>query len=128
MTTASREHGRKWINAFLAIACAVLGFVVIRFTQQLGEWFDLEAKIKNFLLVSQALGVAVGLGSFVVASKRKDLMDYLNEVYGELVKVIWPDGDSVTKLTIGIVIGLSIVSTILVSIDFIVRKILELIY
>ncbi len=128
MNVITQDDGKKWINAFLAIACIVLGFVVIRFTHQLGEWFDLEAKINHYLLISQGVGVVVALTTFVVALKKKVVMDYLSEVYAELIKVVWPDNDSVVKLTVGIIVALCIVSAILVSIDFIFSKLLDLIY
>ncbi len=128
MNLTTQDDGRKWINAFLAISCVILGFVVIRFSYQLGEWFDLEAKINHYLLVAQGAGVFVALSVFLIALKKRVVMDYLAEVYAELVKVVWPDNDSVVKLTVGIVIALCIVSAILVSIDFIFSKLLDLIY
>lgn len=128
MSIIRSEDSRKWINTLIA-SCAVLaGYASIRFIVQLGEWFDLEAKVGNFLGVTQGAGVLIGLAVFVGVSKNKKAMTLLNEVYGELVKAVWPQKDAIVKITIGLVVSLSIVSLIFVAIDLMFRKILEFIY
>ena len=128
MSIVKKEVSKKWINAFVAIVAILIGYSSIVFINQLGEWFDLESKVQYFLGWTQGVGVVVGLGCFLYAVKSETIMKYLNEVYTELTKVVWPDNDSVVKVTIGIVIALSIVSSIFVSIDFGFRKLLALIY
>ena len=128
MSLVRVEDGKKWINAFVAIISIIAGFVTIRFMGQMSEWFDLEAKVTNFLALSQGLGIVIGLGTFVAILKNKNASSHMEEVYAELVKVVWPDKDSVLKMTVGLVIAVSIVSGIFVLIDFTFRKILELVY
>ena len=60
--------------------------------------------------------------------KSKTAYTHLNEVYSELVKVVWPEKDSVLKVTIGIVIGLTFVSLILLGVDYACRTILGFLY
>jgi preprotein translocase subunit SecE len=122
------EDGKKWINAFVAIISIIAGFVTIRFAGQLSEWFDLEAKVSNFLAISQGLGILIGLVTFIGILKNKNASTHMQEVYSELVKVVWPDKDSVLKMTVGLVIAVSVISGIFVLIDFTFRKILELVY
>ena len=128
MSLVRVEDGKKWINAFVAIISIIAGFVAIRFAGQLSEWFDLEAKVSNFLAISQAVGILIGLVTFIGILKNKNASTHMQEVYSELVKVVWPDKDSVLKMTVGLVIAVSIISGIFVLIDFTFRKILELIY
>ena len=128
MSIVKQEDGKKWINSLIAIISLLAGFVTIRFVEQMGEWFDLEAKVGSFLALTQGAGIVVGVLTFVIIFKNKKASTLLNEVYGELVKVVWPDKDSVLKITVGLVIGLGIVSAIFVLVDFVFRKILELIY
>ncbi|OUR94022.1 preprotein translocase subunit SecE [Halobacteriovorax marinus] len=128
MTLVRVEDGKKWINTFVAILSILAGFVAIRFMAQLGEWFDLEAKITSYLVVSQAIGILIGLGTFVGILKNKNASTHMQEVYSELVKVVWPDKDSVMKMTVGLVIAVSVISGIFVMVDFTFRKILELLY
>lgn len=128
MSIVKKEDGKKWINSFVAIISIISGFLTIRFVQQMSEWFDLEAKINNFVLISQGIGVVVGLSIFISIFKNKNAASHLSEVYEELVKVVWPDRDTVFKVTIGIVISLAIVSAIFVGVDYLFRALLDLFY
>ncbi|RLA61624.1 MAG: preprotein translocase subunit SecE [Epsilonproteobacteria bacterium] len=128
MSILKSEDSKKWINALVAMIAVLSGFVSIRFTETMGEWFDLEAKVGNFLAMSQGIGVAVGLLTFFVVYKNKKAMAYLNGVFSELIKVIWPEKDAVVKATIGIIIGVSIFSGLFVLVDFLCQKVLNLIY
>ncbi len=128
MSIIKIEDGKKWINSFLAIISLIVGFVTIRFIEQMSEWFELEAKISNFHMGTQVLGVVIGFATFVYGAKSGKVMGHLKEVFGELVKVIWPDKDSVVKVTIGIIIGLIITSGIFVGVDYAIQSLLKLVY
>ena len=128
MNLLKKEDQKKWLNAFIALGSILVAFITIRFVMQLGEWFDLEAKIQYFRGVAQGVGILVGLLLFVIISKHQKAKVFLDEVYGELLKVIWPDQDSVVKMTVGIVIGISIVSSLLVFVDYMFRSLLALLY
>lgn len=128
MSIVRKEDGKKWINSFVAVVSIITGFLAIRFIQQLSEWFDLEAKVDNFVLISQGVGVVVGLALFIGIFKSKSASSHLGEVYDELVKVVWPDRDTIFKVTVGIVISLAIVSAIFVGVDYLFRAMLDLFY
>ena len=128
MSIVKSENAPKWINAFVAIVSVIAGFVAIRFLDFTGQWFELEAQIPNFLVITQAVGVIVGLGTFAWIKKSAKASGHLKEVYAELVRVVWPDKDTVIKLSIGIMIAVTIISGILLVIDFVARSLLELIY
>ncbi len=128
MSILKIEDKNKWINAFVAISSMLAAYVTIVFVKLLGEWFDLEAKIPNFLVLAQVFGILVGIATFVLVLKNSKAMGYLNDVYGELVKVAWPDKDSILKSTIGIIIGVAILAGLFVLVDFIVQKLLALVY
>ena len=128
MSIIKSEDEKKWINAFLVLCSILLGFVTIRFMEQMGEWFDLEAKVTYYIALTQGAGFAAGALGFLIALKNKFTQSYLNEVYHELTKVVWSDKDTAIKLTIGIVISLSIVSVIFVLVDYIFQQTLALIY
>lgn len=128
MAILKSEDKSKWVNGFVAILCVFVAYICIQFIATLGEWFDLEAKVNYFIILGQVLGVVIGLLTFLVVMKNKNAIQYLDEVYGELVKVIWPDKDAVLKATVGIIIGISIVSGFLVFVDWGCRQLLGLIY
>lgn len=128
MSLLKSEDNKKWINFFVAVVSIFVGFLVIRFSAQMSEWFDLEAKVSHFKMVAQAVGIFAGLTVFLLVQKSREAGSYLNQVYVELVKVIWPDSESVAKSTVGIVVGLAIMSGIFVGVDTLFRAILNLIY
>jgi preprotein translocase subunit SecE len=128
MSLVKSEDKTKWINSFVAICSGISTYIVIRFLGQMSEWFDLEAKISNFQYVTQGVGILFGLGIFLAVVKNAKAMGHMSEVYAELVKVIWPDRETVVKHTIGIIIGLVIISSIFVGVDSGFRWLLSLIY
>jgi preprotein translocase subunit SecE len=128
MSIIKSEDSRKWITAITVIAAVLAGFVVYKFANQMGDWFDLETKISNYSIVAQGLGFIAGLGTFIYILKNSETSTYLQEVYNELLKVVWPSKDATVKMTIGIAIALVIVSAIFTTVDFIFKKILEFVY
>lgn len=128
MSIIKSEDSSKWINALVAIGAALSGFIVTKFVDQLGNWFDLEAKISSFTVVSQGLGVLVGLVFFVFVLKNDKSSTYLQDVYNELLKVVWPSKDTTLKMTAGLVVALVIVAGIFVFVDFVFKKILAFVY
>lgn len=123
-----KTTGNKWINATVAIGALLLGYIITQFVSQLGEWFDLEAKVQYFGGWAQGLGVAFGLVGFIVVTRNPVCIAYLQEVYGELTKVIWPEKEGVVKLTVGIIIGVVLLSVILSLIDLAARHLLGYLY
>ena len=114
------KDSKRWINSFVAILSVLFGMICISFFEQLGEWFDLEASMQYFQAVIQVSGVLFGLGFFMYCSNsNKNSVSLLNEVYAELVKVVWPERDVVVKMTIGVVVGVTIISSIFVLTDFV---------
>jgi len=128
MSIIKAENSKKWINTFIALMAILLAYLTIKFIGQLGEWFDLEAKVPYFLGVSQGIGILAGVSGFIIVQKNSIARSHLDEVYSELVKVIWPDSESVVKSTIGILIGLAILSSVFVGVDYLFRELLNLIY
>ena len=128
MSLLKAENSKKWINFLIAIAGIVVGFILIRFLGQMGEWLDLESKIPSYLVLCQAVGVIAGISFFAFIYKNERAMGYMDEVYGELIKVVWPDKDSTIKLTVGIIIGIGITSAVFLLVDFIFNEVINLIY
>ena len=128
MSLIKSEDSGKWINGLAALISVVCGFLVSKFIDQMGIWIDLETKLPNISLISQVLGVLVGVIIFVYLLKSSKTSSYLNEVYDELVKVVWPTKDATMKITIGVGVALIIVASIFVSVDFVFKKILSVVY
>ncbi len=128
MSLIKIEDKQKWINAFMIIAAVFAGYIANSFVYQLSDWFDLDARVQGFKVLPYAVALLAGVGTFLILRFRKEVGQHLDEVYTELVKVIWPDRDSTFKVTIGIMIAVAIVSALLVLVDFVVNQVLNLIY
>lgn len=128
MGALKEADSSKWINALIVIGAVLLAYIFNAFVLQMGEWFDLEAKVPNFILVSQITSIVIGFVSFIYVLKNKQSYGYLQEVYGELTKVIWPDKDSTVKLTITIVIGVALAGAFLSLADLGIKEVLNLLY
>ena len=125
MNTATQNEGRKWINTGVALTAILVGYVFLSFEQQLNEWFELEAKISNFLYLSQGIAVLLGLGVFIALVKNEKSASFLNETYGEMVKVVWPDRSETARHTVGIIIGVTIAGFVFGIFDFLASTILS---
>lgn len=127
MSLATKDNSKKWIQASVAITCILLGYVVNSFFVQMSEWFELETMIKNFTYVAQGLAVLIGFSVFVYIMKNEKTSTFLNDVYHEAIKVIWPDKNDTVKQTIVIMIGVTIVGFILGLFDITATWLLSLI-
>lgn len=124
---AVSESGKKWIQTSVAIVCMLVGYVLISFFETLGDWYELESKIPNFIASAQVLSVLISLGVFIYIMKNPKISSFLSEVYQETVKVVWPDKNQTVRHTIGIMIGVTIVGFILGFFDFTATWLLSLI-
>ena len=86
MSIIKSEDSSKWINALVAIAAVLSGFIVAKFVDQLGTWFDLEAKISSFSVLSQGLGVLAGVLIFIFILKIQFAFRY--NLYYNTISII----------------------------------------
>ncbi len=127
MSLTTEDSGRKWIQTSVAICCLLLVYTLIKFFAQIGDWFDLESVIPQFMMVGQLLSVLISLGVFLYIMKNPTTSSFLSDVYQETMKVVWPDKNETVKHTIGIMIGVTIVGFILGIFDFVATWLLSLI-
>lgn len=127
MSLATKDNSKKWIQASVAVTCILTGYVINSFFVQLSEWFELETMIKNFTYVAQGLSVLIGFSVFVYIMKNEKTSTFLNDVYHEAIKVVWPDRNDTVKQTIVIMIGVTIVGFILGIFDITATWLLSLI-
>ena len=128
MSSTMKDDGTKWIQTTITLCCLMLSYILIRFFGQIGEWFDLESKITQYLIISQVVAVLVSLGVFIYVMKNPVISTFLKEVYQEAIKVVWPDKNETVKHTIGIMIGVTIVGFLLGLFDFVATWLLSLIH
>lgn len=118
MAVASNEEGKKWIQATVAVVCILAGYVLISFFEKLAEWFALETMIPYFFGVTQVVSVLIALGAYIVIMKNPKSSDFLQNVYQEVMKVVWPDRQQTWRHTFVILIAVTIFGFIFGFFDF----------
>ena len=118
MAVASNDEGKKWIQAAIAVACILLGYILISFFEKIDEWFALETMIPYYAVVSQVLSVGIALGTYIFLMRNPKSADFLTNVYQEILKVVWPDSQQTWRHTIVIMIAVTIMGFIFGFFDF----------
>ncbi len=114
---ADNNDGRKWIYGGLALGCFFLFQILYRFFLQLGDWFELEVKIANFMIVAQMVAIAFSALAFLIVIKHKTSSRFLVETYNEMIKVVFPDRSETFRTTLVVMVLVTIVGFILGMFD-----------
>jgi preprotein translocase SecE subunit len=127
MSVASNEEGKKWIQASLAVVCILLGYVLVSFFEKMAEWFALEAVIPSYSVITQVLSVAVAGGTYFYVIRTPKTSEFLDNVYQETMKVVWPDRQQTWRHTFVIMVAVTIMGFIFGFFDFGANFLLSLI-
>lgn len=127
MSTSVNRDEKKWIQTSVAILCMIVGYILILFFDQLGEWFELESKIPFYVLGSRILAVLAGIGVFSTIMIHPESSSYLKEVYQEAIKVVYPDKNETVRHTFQIIILVTIIGFLLYLFDVIANYLLSMI-
>ncbi len=118
MSVASNTEGKKWIQTAVVLVCALLFYVLVSFFEKLADWFALETKIPYYFGVSQFISVVIGFATYVFIFKNPKSNDFLNNVYQEVMKVVWPDRQQTWRHTFVIMIAVTIMGFVFGFFDF----------
>lgn len=118
MAVASNEEGKKWIQASLAVVCILLGYVLISFFEKMAEWFSLETMVPYYYALSQVVSVLVAAATFIYIIRTPKTSEYLNDVYHEVMKVVWPNSQQTWRHTFVIMIAVTIMGFVFGFFDF----------
>ncbi len=128
MSTTGQAVQQKWLRAIIVLFAILIGFIANGFLLQIGDWTELESKIKFYKLWINGLAVVVTIATAFILFTHKKWKQQLEEIYTEAIKVVWPDKNETVRSTVGIVIGVTIVGFVLGLFDFIVSRLLTLIH
>jgi preprotein translocase subunit SecE len=118
MSVASNEEGKKWIQTAVLVACGLLTYILINFFEKLADWFTLETKIPYYFGITQVVSVLIGLVTFVSVFRNPKSSEFLNNVYQEVMKVVWPDRQQTWRHTFVIMIAVTIMGFVFGFFDF----------
>lgn len=118
MAVASNDEGKKWIQAAVAVACILAGYILISFFEKMAEWFALESVVPYFYGITQGLSVVAAIATYFVIIKNPKSSDFLSDVYQEVLKVVWPNTQQTWRHTFVIMIAVTIFGFIFGFFDF----------
>lgn len=115
--SVNQQDGKKWIQAAIVLFSASMAYVGLSFIEQVNGLWDLEAKVEHFSAIANLFAVVVGVSTFLLIIKNKKASTFLNDVYIEFRKVVFPERDVTWRHTFGIMVGVGIVGFILWLVD-----------
>lgn len=117
----------KWINTFLFVASVIVGYLFNTFLVKIGVWFELESKISYFKYLQLILSLVVVVSTLIYVRSRTDLMTFLFETFYELTKVVFPDKNQSFRLSIFVIIWVTIIGFVLTVFDWAARLLITMI-
>lgn len=114
---SNQQDGKKWIQAAVVLFSATIAYITLSFIEQVNDLWDLEAKIAYFSIVSNIVAFLMGLITFIIIVKNKKTSQFLDEVYAEFIKVVFPERDITWRHTFGIMVGVGVIGFILWLVD-----------
>jgi preprotein translocase subunit SecE len=118
MAVASNDEGKKVIQTTVAVVCGLACYVLISFFEKMAEWFQLETIVPYYFGVTQALSVLIAVGAFTYILKNQKSVEFLTNVYQEVMKVVWPDSQQTWRHTFVILIAVTIFGFVFGFFDF----------
>ena len=107
----------KWINTILFLLCVLVGFLFNMLLIKLGTWLEFEVKIPQYKYVQLFVSIIVVFGTLFYVKSRSDLMAFFYETFDEMTKVVFPGKNQSFRLSIFIIIAVTIIGFILTIFD-----------
>jgi preprotein translocase subunit SecE len=127
MAVASNDEGKKVIQTTVAVVCGLACYVLISFFEKMAEWFQLETIVPYYFGVTQALSVLIAVGAFTYILKNQKSVEFLTNVYQEVMKVVWPDSQQTWRHTFVIMVAVTIMGFVFGFFDFGANYLLRLV-
>ncbi len=117
----------KWINTILFLGSVLVGFLFNMLLVKLGTWFEFEAKIPQYKYIQLLVSILVVFGTLFYVKSRTDLMTFFYETFDEMTKVVFPDKNQSFRLSIFVIIAVTVIGFILTTFDWVARFIIGMI-
>ena len=104
--------GQVW----LAVVIALAGIFAYYYFSEKNVLYSLGALI---------VGLAAGAGIFFVSPSGKNLITFFKEARTELRRVVWPSMDETRKMTLLVIVVMTITLLFLMFVDFIIKNVIS---
>ncbi|HGK7304230.1 MULTISPECIES: preprotein translocase subunit SecE [Stenotrophomonas] len=120
-------QGGDIVKYALATLLVLAGlFVWFWFSADSGRAAQLGAWTGQLRALAVVVGLAGGIGVFLLTSKGRDTREFLSESRFELRKVVWPTRQEATRMTWVVMVVVIILSLLLGGFDYVIQRLVQL--
>ncbi|MGE6335080.1 preprotein translocase subunit SecE [Stenotrophomonas sp. NPDC077659] len=120
-------HGGDIVKYVLATLLVLAGlFVWFWFSADSGRAAQLGAWAGQLRALAVIIGLAGGVGVFLMTGKGRDTREFLSESRFELRKVVWPTRQEATRMTWVVMVVVIILSLLLGGFDYLIQWAIQL--
>ena len=121
-------QGGDIVKYALATLLVLAGlFVWFWFSADSGRAAQLGAWTGQLRALAVVVGLAGGIGVFLLTGKGRDTREFLSESRFELRKVVWPTRQEAMRTTWVVIITVAVLSLILAAMDLFIQFLVKLI-
>ena len=122
-TSTSGGDILKYVIATLLVLAGL--FVWFWFSADSGRAAQLGAWAGQIRALAVILGLAGGIGVFMMTGKGRDTREFVSESRFELRKVVWPTRQEAIRMTWVVIVVVIILSLLLGGFDFVIQKLTQ---
>jgi len=120
-------QGGDIVKYALATLLVLAGlFVWFWFSADSGRAAQLGAWAGQLRALAVVVGLAGGIGVFLLTGKGRDTREFLSESRFELRKVVWPTRQEATRMTWVVMVVVIILSLLLGGFDYVIQRLVQL--
>lgn len=117
----------KWINTLLFLGSVLVGFMFNMMLVKFGAWFEFEARIPQYKYIQLLASIVVVFATMVYVRSRSDLMTFFYQTFDEMTKVVFPDKNQSFRLSLFVILWVTVIGFVLTIFDWIARLVIGLI-
>lgn len=122
-TSTSGGDILKYVIATVLVLAGL--FVWFWFSADSGRAAQLGAWAGQIRALAVILGLAGGIGVFMMTGKGRDTREFVSESRFELRKVVWPTRQEAIRMTWVVIVVVIILSLLLGGFDFVIQKLTQ---
>lgn len=108
-----------WLNICYVLALVISSYVFYLAIDTIGLEFGWSERFEWFSMVQHAAAIALGIGFVLILRLDPERHEYFLNSIGELRKVSWPTWEDTKKMTVVVVVVVSIFGGILAVFDLV---------
>ncbi len=122
------SNNARWLMLSFGVVALIVAYIAAKLIGAGLGLFDVEDPLAHVFPLTNIVGLAAGLATFLVLYKHKKANEFGNDVVKETRKVTWPTIPETRAATVVVIILTAIISLILGLFDYVFASLTSLIY